>query len=86
MKKQTMVFLGMGVLIMVLLSILIVPKITTPIKAKYQTEGCNICSAQIMNQMISDLQTRGYTTLNVNNQTINLAIIDLELTRKQQTD
>ncbi len=69
------IIIGMGVIILVLLSVILVPKIVEPFKNKYREEGCETCLDQVLAQMVNDLQNQGYTLIPVGNQTMALTAV-----------
>ena len=70
------IIIGMGIVILLLLSVIMVPKILEPFRNKYMEEGCNTCANQILIRIITDLQNQGYTLITVGNQTIPLTIVE----------
>ena len=74
-KKEHIAMIGLGVIILILLSVILVPKIVEPFEKKYMEEGCNTCINQILVQMINDLQNQGYTLIYIGNQTIALTTV-----------
>jgi len=76
MKKEHKIMIAMGIVILILLVALIVPKVINSIKNTYKTEGYNECIVLTVNTIISDLQNKGYTQINLGNQTIKLGVIE----------
>lgn len=75
MDKKTWIMMGMGVAILILAIVLVVPKVTNAYKMEGLKQGVAVCQQQIMNTLVSDLSTRGYTTVTVGNKVITLGII-----------
>ena len=75
MDKKTLVIIGMAILMAVLIVVWAVPKATTAYKMEGMRQGVAVCQQQIMNTLVTDLSTRGYTTVTVGNKVIALGII-----------
>ena len=82
MDKKTWLMIGMGVAILVLAIVIVVPKVTNAYKMEGMQQGVAVCQQQIMNTLVSDLSTRGYTTVTVGTKVITLGIIPTEEQRQ----
>lgn len=82
MDKKTWLMIGMGVAILILAIVIVVPKVTNAYKMEGMQQGVAVCQQQIMNTLVSDLSTRGYTTVTVGNKVITLGIIPTDAQRQ----
>lgn len=82
MDKKTWLMIGMGVAILVLAIVIVVPKVTNAYKMEGLKQGVAVCQQQIMNTLVSDLSTRGYTTVTVGTKVITLGIIPTDAQRQ----
>jgi len=74
MKKKIIIGLAI-VVVLILLSIVFIPKINNSYKDNLRKEGCQVCVAQIINIILNDLRTQGFTQINIGNETIRLGVI-----------
>jgi len=82
MDKKTWIMLGMGVAILILAIVLVTPKVTNAYRMEGLQQGVTVCQQQIMNTLVSDLSTRGYTTVTVGGKVITLGIIPTDAQRQ----
>lgn len=82
MDKKISIIILLGVLILVLICVFAIPKVTNTYKMEGLQQGIAVCQQQIMNTLVGDLSTRGYTTLTVGNKIITLGIIPTEEQRQ----
>ena len=74
-NKRNYIIAVMAFVIVILIAALFIPRVTTSIRDKYLVEGYNACTLDAVRLMVYDLQTKGFTTLQVANQTIKLGVI-----------
>ncbi|MBN1645367.1 hypothetical protein JW851_05030 [Candidatus Woesearchaeota archaeon] len=86
MDKKILIIIGMAILILVLIIVFAVPKISNAYKMEGFQQGVAVCQQQITNTLITDLSTRGYTTLTVGDKVITLGIIPTEEQLKQMKE
>jgi len=82
MDKKILIIVGMAILMILLIVVLAGPKLTNAYKMEGMRQGVAVCQQQIMNTLVSDLSTRGYTTVTVGNKVITLGIIPTEEQRQ----
>ena len=75
MDKKTLLIIGMAVAMVLLVVVLVVPKVTNAYKMEGMQQGIAVCQQQIMNTLVGDLNTRGFTTLTIGDKVIRLGII-----------
>ncbi len=78
MERKTIVIIILGILIIILIGIFAVPKVTNAYKMEGFQQGITVCQQQVMNTLVGDLSTRGYTTITIGNKVITLGIIPTE--------
>jgi len=68
---------GIGiVIILIILSVIFVPKGLDALKTKYRVEGYNICINNVVTGIMKDINEKGYTELRVGDQVIKLGVIE----------
>jgi hypothetical protein len=82
MDKKTLLIIGMAIAMVVLVVVLVVPKVTNAYKMEGMQQGVAMCQQQIMNTLVSDLSTRGYTSVTIGNRVVTLGIIPTEEQRQ----
>jgi len=68
----------MGVIIVVLLLLMFLPKLTTSLRAEGFTEGVTMCQTQIITKIVNDLNTQQFTAVQIGDQTVRLGILDVK--------
>lgn len=82
MDKKTLLMIGMAIAIAVLIIVLAVPKATNAYRMEGVQQGIAVCQQQIMNTLVGDLSTRGYTSITIGNKVITLGIIPTDAQRQ----
>jgi len=82
MDKKTLIIIGMAIAMVILIVVLVVPKVTNAYKMEGMQQGVAMCQQQIMNTLVSDLSTRGYTSVTIGNKVVTLGIIPTEAQRQ----
>ena len=82
MDKKTLIIVGMAIAMVVLVVVLVVPKVTNAYKMEGMQQGVAMCQQQIMNTLVSDLSTRGYTSITIGNKVVTLGIIPTDAQRQ----
>ncbi|MBW2968876.1 hypothetical protein KY314_02035 [Candidatus Woesearchaeota archaeon] len=82
MDKKTWLIIGMAIILVVLAVVLVIPKITNAYKMEGMQQGIAVCQQQILNTLVGDLNSRGYTTITVGDKVIRLGIIPTEEQRQ----
>lgn len=75
MDKKTWIIIGMALAMIILVVVLVIPKVTNAYKMEGMQQGIAVCQQQIMNTLVGDLSTRGYTTVTIGNKVVTLGII-----------
>lgn len=73
MKNLILVLLAIAVLVMLL--VMVIPKVTTSYVQKGFQQGFQTCMTQTTMKVVQDLNTLGYTTLTIGNQTVLLGVM-----------
>ena len=68
----------MGLAIIVLLLLMLLPKMTTSLRADGFKEGVQMCQKQIITKIVEDINTQQFTTLQIGDQTIKLGVMDVK--------
>lgn len=68
----------MGVVIIVLLLLMFLPKMTSSLRADGFKEGVQMCQTQIMTKLVNDLNTQQFTAIQIGDQTVRLGILDVK--------
>ena len=68
----------MGVIIIVLLLLMCIPKLTTSLRQEGFEEGVQLCQTQIMSKIVQDLNEQQFTAITIGEQTIKLGILDVK--------
>lgn len=82
MDKKTLLIVGMAIAMVVLVVVLVIPKVTNAYKMEGMQQGVAMCQQQIMNTLVSDLSTRGYTSVTIGNRVVTLGIIPTDAQRE----
>lgn len=75
---KSLIIAVMGIMILVLLVLMLVPKLTTSLRAEGFKEGVQMCQTQIMSKIVDDLNTQQFTAITIGEQTIRLGIMDVK--------
>jgi competence protein ComGC len=68
----------MGVVIIVLLLLMVLPKMTASLRAEGFEEGVTMCQTQVMTKIVDDLNTQQFTAIQIGDQTVRLGILDVK--------
>lgn len=68
----------MGVIIVLLLLLMFLPKITSSFRAEGFKEGVQLCQTQIITKILNDLNTQQFTAIQIGDQTVRLGIMDVK--------
>ena len=82
MDKKIPIIILLGILILILTGVFVIPKVSNAYRMEGMQQGITVCQQQILNTLVGDLSTRGYTTITIGNKVVALGIIPTEEQRQ----